>query len=1276
MHFASLTNRRLTLEPLEGRCLLSVTPFLLKDVNQATGDAFEATTNYYDVRTLHTPLLEFNGTAYAAADDGVHGIELWKSDGTEAGTTLVADLTSGQSSSYPTGFTELNGKLVFAATVSMQRQLFISDGTPEGTTQLPAQVASYDDSEVMLNVGGTVFFTGLGEDGYELWKTDGTAEGTTLVKDINPGGAGNSFPDQFAEMGGRLYFAADDGTHGVELWSSDGTADGTQMVKDGWAGADSSGPFELTTVGDTLYFSAYDNVYGDELWKSDGTESGTAMVKDIFPGTEPYPLGSEPRELTAFNGQLYFNGLYNWQLHLFTSDGTEEGTQIVKQIPWGISTIAQLTVVGSNLYFLGGESTTGYELWKSDGTEEGTQLVKDVRPGVESSMAFNFANVGGTLFFSADEGINGSELWTSNGTGEGTMLVRDIREGAGDSNPAGGIQFGGNLLFVADDGATGWELWQSDGTPAGTTLVKDINVGATGASGADQYVQSGGFTYFVATDSTHGVELWKTDGTRAGTALVKDIWPGSGDSNPQYLTNADGQLFFLANDGTHGQELWVSNGTESGTHLVKEFITPDQIYYTVDTAAIGGVVYFNAQDSNGNELWRSDGTADGTYMVKDIYPGGSSPSAPYQSFPLDLTVVNGQLYFSAADANHGRELWTSDGTSDGTVLVRDIAADTASAWPQLLVAVGDTLYFTANDGTNGYELWRSDGTEDGTHLVKDILSGSGSGLTESGYYSANLTNLAGTLLFAADDGTNGRELWTSDGTAEGTVLVKDIYPAANTSWLQDFVPVGDKLFFAADDGTNGKELWVSDGTGDGTAMVADLWEGSMSGSPQDLTAAGAQVYFTLAGEYPHHLWTSDGTAAGTVCLTESYPVARDFYDMGAGQGTLLFTIDEYRYDVEPWILRSKRPDGPGLYAPDASLWYLRNSATSGTADTSLGYGMPAAGWQPIVGDWDGDGIDTIGLYNPTASWFHLRNGNDTGVADVSFGFGVPGGGWRPVAGDWDGDGVDTIGLYDPNAAMFYLTNSHVTGRAEVTFDLGQPGVGGLPLAGDWNHDGFDSAGVYAPTTSHFVLQTAVGAVDFGYGPPDAGWLPFAGDWDDDGADTIGVYDPATSTFHLRNSNDTGVADASFGYGQPSTWLPVAGAWLGADGESDGAAPSLAVSGASAASAGDTASQVGNPRVYGAATMSSAIAFAGDTSSATRDDDSQDAESTSACDLTSQAVDQIDLPGIVEHELYHFEDLDELAAPPSALASGDLATPIDDALADFARPLAGRCLEVA
>ena len=224
------------------------------------------------------------------ADDGVSGREVWKSDGTPAGTTLVKDINPGAGhsisiqNSFP-GFGALKNTLLFAA----------SDG-----------------------IIGT-----------ELWKTDGTAAGTNLVKDINPG-ADNSFPRDLTFFGGALYFAADDGTSGRELWKSDGTAAGTMRIKDINPGAGDSSPRDFKSVNGTLYFRADDGVAGEELWKTDGTAAGTVLVKDINPTGD-----SVPRRFIDHGGLLYFeadDGASGDEL--WTSDGTEAGTvQVIDLCP-------------------------------------------------------------------------------------------------------------------------------------------------------------------------------------------------------------------------------------------------------------------------------------------------------------------------------------------------------------------------------------------------------------------------------------------------------------------------------------------------------------------------------------------------------------------------------------------------------------------------------------------------------------------------------------------------------------------------------------------------------------------------------------------------------------------------------------------------------------------------------------------------------------------------------------------------------------------------------
>jgi ELWxxDGT repeat protein len=169
--------------------------------------------------------------------------------------------------------------------------------------------------------------------------------------------------------------------------------------------------------------------------------------------------------------------------------------------------------------------------------------------------------------------------------------------------------------------------------------------------------------------------------------------------------------------------------------------------------------------------------------------------------------VSGVLYFIADNYLTGRELWKSDGTGAGTVLVKDIRPGYPSAFNDLnpvFTVVGDVLFFRADDGVSGEELWKSDGTGAGTVLVKDIYPGPGNS------YPRNLIQVGGTLFFAGFDASTGLELWQSDGTEAGTVLVSDLNPVAGAFSPEVAVQLAGNngvLYFAADDGVAGNELW-------------------------------------------------------------------------------------------------------------------------------------------------------------------------------------------------------------------------------------------------------------------------------------------------------------------------------------------------------------------------------------------------------------------------------------------------------------------------------------
>ena len=617
---------------------------------KSTGTAENTT----EIFTYSPGYLTKLGSEVFFAASKTEGSELWVTDGTT--TTLVKDINPGSSSSSPKYLMAHDGELYFAAEDGVNgRQVWISDGTTSGTTRLSGisgATAGSDDVYEMTVLGDEIFFVvetpALWR---EVWKVSALRTGAphvaSNVKDILDGAldTGNG-PRGLAVLGSKIVFVAADLAHGHEIWSTDGTDSGTSLVKDVNAeGNDSLDSLDMLTIGDNTFFVADDGVHGTELWKTNGTAEGTVMVKDIRTG----PSGASPSDLTAFDSKLFFsandgvNGRELWE-----SDGTEAGTQMVKAIQSpSDASLNQFTVVGSTLFFVAhdvGEDEG--RLWKTDGTADGTVLVKDVNPGDEEQLEALTA-VGSTLFFTADDGTNGWELWKSDGSTGGTVMVKDI-DTSGSSSPNNLVEFDSMLFFQADDGSTGDELWKSDGTTSGTVMVKDIRAGAD-AGDPRYFAVVGESLFFRARDTANGRELWKSDGTEAGTVLVKDIYPGSSGSSPFQLTAVGSTLFFRADDGTNGTELWKSDGTPEGTQMVKDLNSNGSSNPT-DFVASGNELFFTA-DVDGDQVWRSDGSPSGTTLIHDVRPGftGGPPSG--------ISIVGSTVYLIGYQAATGYELW-------------------------------------------------------------------------------------------------------------------------------------------------------------------------------------------------------------------------------------------------------------------------------------------------------------------------------------------------------------------------------------------------------------------------------------------------------------------------------------------------------------------------------------------------------------------------------------------------------------------------------------------
>jgi ELWxxDGT repeat protein len=425
------------------------------------------------------------------------------------------------------------------------------------------------------------------------------------VKDINPG-SGDSGPRTFISLDKTLYFVATEQSSpnmDFELWKSDGTSEGTSLVKDIHATGNAQVEYLARLNDTTILFSANNGVNGTELWKSDGTAAGTQMVKNINPDT-PAIADSKPWQLTPFNNRIFFVPSVDPARgqELWVSDGTEEGTFLFWDIIGGHlgSSPRDLTVANGLLFFAANNMFDGLELCVTDGLSR--KEVINIAPNSFNSSPEKLTRVGQKLFFTADDRVHGRELWVSDGTAAGTTMVRDIAPGLKDASPSRLTDVNGQLFFVTedDDGIIG--LWKSDGTEAGTVLVKDLSLVYGGKASSIYLANVNGTLFFSYGEDGQGIELWKSDGTPSGTTLVKDIWPGEPGSDPRELTSFNGKLFFTAVD-EKDRELWQSDGTETGTTMVYA-INPAGASFPSFLFVNGQTLYFTANDGvHGYELW-------------------------------------------------------------------------------------------------------------------------------------------------------------------------------------------------------------------------------------------------------------------------------------------------------------------------------------------------------------------------------------------------------------------------------------------------------------------------------------------------------------------------------------------------------------------------------------------------------------------------------------------------------------------------------------------------
>jgi len=941
--------------------------------------------------TAVVALLGAHGKAFYTIESS-DGYEVSASDGTTAGTQLLADSCRGSCSPglIPLGAV---GDVAFweASLTDSGPLLMRSDGTRAGTFRLAGP-----DGDLAPRVsspwraviaGGRLIFAGTtSAGGSELWQTDGTEAGTVQIADILPGPVG-SFPQDLAVAGSAVYFTASpveyepavlyviDGPGAAprrlvdlpdpvtaigaagsrafyltrtELWTSDGTSAGTRRLA---SFADSGGNAWIEPAGDRVLFIANDGSHGLEVWRSDGTTAGTVRLTNL-----PTATDSSGTILPQYVEQLGERTLLIQSRQLLSIAGPGQPAAVL------------LTTACAECYFESGLQRLGdrvlfrygvaasHQLWSTDGTAAGTVRLADF---CQSCGNYGYPSpvLPGGYFFGLD-GSSHIALQTTAGTVGTTRVVATLPDGVVPQDQAVVV---GNRVFFSASTAIGSSMWVLDTTTGVSRRLPNVSARRPTPFPHSLAALGDEVVFAASGRGEYGEwpELWSSRGTAATTAPLTDGPYGFLlDGGPQHLMVNGGKAFFWGYKGVRPdpRPLWRSDGTAAGTFP----LLADQRIADAPPAFLGSQAFYVLDEPATAEVWKTDGTVAGTQVGFTLPAGVREPQY--------LAAAGNEIYFVALSID-GLEAWRSDGTTAGVQRVTAFASDNALYGDPAFVKTNGGVVFSAKEG-NAFdpELWVTGGSPASTRKLAPSLQ----------FYQPRRLAVAGGKLyfFAQRVGVQGRGLWRTDGTDAGTVLLAAV--SEPNSFKLRSAQLGGRLYFAANDGAHGLETWSTDGTPGGTAMVADLAPGTASSFPDWFAVAGGRVYFAAHdGVHGFELWKSDGTAAGTKLVHDIAPGASSsFPEELAVVGSLLyFTADDGITGEELWVL--------DLAAPSTCV----------ASDTALclgGHFRVEATW--VVGEQMGAG-HTVPLTADTGGFWFFGPQNVEVVLKVLDGRGVNGHQW-------------------------------------------------------------------------------------------------------------------------------------------------------------------------------------------------------------------------------------------------------------------------------------------
>ena len=788
------------------------------------------------------------------------------------------------------------------------------------------------------------------ETGREFFISDGTISGTKILKDIYPGSESSLSRDEFnisqnyAVLDSNLYFIAYEPNSGYGLWKTDGSSQNTQLIYPHIGNP----VYRLVSDGSQLFFISGDAPRPDTrsftCWKSDGTNSGTQVVRSGITNSLP------PEEVGFSGGNFFFVFASEIQdeFKLWRSDGTEQGTFLLRSRLKSLGLNDNSNLIGSNAnlnqnwYFLAKDTSGFAGIWETDGTIQGTILL-DTIPEVSNSN--NYVRVSDVLLYNGklywlffiEDGVF---VYECDGTETGTIEIfsKSSTEAFGISGLA--IR-NDSLLFLApntDQSVKNTAVYQFDFQSHLGLIKSELELDANYPSGSgnrnfrSKFLRNSNNDWLLLYQNRFIDEVWIASDSNFVFEKDEDVRPvppaivfenefyfsnrfpaGIGEisahsgslgiyrpvsklennshtifpeENFRHFFPTDSLYFFSGLVGFE-REVFVSDGTIAGTNRVidlDEFADASPAYFT----AFKGKVVFRAFTlDTGQELWITDGSANGTILLDD------TKSGPNSSFPDKLTVVGDSLYYYL---RFDRELWLTDGTPGNASMLTNfgnggsLTRSVNQIFPfknGLLISVESSL------AEKKWELWRSDGSMQGTVLV------------DSAFESIKFLGQVGDfLILEAYNQNTGLELWKTNGFPNGTTLLKDICQGGKDSRPSNGIVYKGELYFTANDSIHGREIWKTDGTDVGTQLLKDIQVGPKSGvlQPNFFVWKDSLFFQASDGVNGAEIWVTDGSSAGTNIFADLVPGSGSSYphNFANSDSTLFFAAYTDQNGVELW----------------------------------------------------------------------------------------------------------------------------------------------------------------------------------------------------------------------------------------------------------------------------------------------------------------------------------------------------------------------------------------